>query len=119
MQDVYMCGAVLLLIILDIASGYINAIMKDCVSSSKMRQGILKKCGDVCVMLCAIVVEHCGGFVGINESITGAIVSGICALLCVMELTSVLENSCKINSDLPFAQVFGMFGLSEKEKDND
>lgn len=119
MQDVYMCGAVLVFIVLDIASGYINAIMKDCVSSSKMRQGILKKCGDVCVMLCAIVIEHCGGYVGIDEGITSSIVGGVCALLCIMELTSVLENSCKINCDLPFASVFGMFGIDKESKDDD
>lgn len=118
MQDAYMCGAVLIFILLDIVSGYGAALKNSNVSSSKMREGIFKKCGSVLVMLCAVAVEHMGSYVGIADSITDAVVYGVCALLVVMELTSVLENACKLNPDLPVARFFDLFGLTHEDTED-
>lgn len=115
MQDMYMCGAVLLFILLDIISGYAAALKGNTVSSSKMREGIFKKCGSVMVMLVAVAVEHLGGYVGIASAITDAIVYGACGLLTVMEITSVLENCCKLNPDLTISKFFDLFGITNEQ----
>lgn len=114
MVDVYVSLVVLALMAFDIASGYLAALKDQSVSSSVMRTGIFKKCGSIMVVLMAFVVEHGGCYVGIDGAITSALVIGIAGVLSVMEITSVLENCCKLNPDLPIASLFAAFGVADE-----
>lgn len=117
MQDAYICGAVLAFILLDVVSGFVAALKNNEVSSSVMREGLFKKCGSIMLVIAAVAVEHIGAYVGMDESITMAIVLSVGALIVVMELTSVLENICKLNPDIPIAKVFDLFGISTSHDD--
>lgn len=112
MQDVYICGAALAFILLDVVSGFIAALKNNEVSSSIMREGLFKKAGSLMLLVAAVAVEHIGVYAGIDESITTAIMLSVGGLIVVMELTSVLENICKINPDIPIAKAFDLFGLN-------
>ena len=121
MVDVYVALVVLALMAFDVVSGYLASVKEQNVSSSIMRTGLMKKCGSVLVLLLAFVVEHAGIYVGIDASVGDAVVMGVAALLGVMEITSVLENACKLNPDLPIASLFSMFGhvdTVDRDKDN-
>lgn len=113
MQDVYIFAAVLAFILLDVASGFIAALKNNEVSSSIMREGLFKKCGSIMLMIGAVIVEHIGIYVGIDNAITAAITYGIGGLLVVMEVTSFIENVCKVNPDLPINNIFAMFGIDD------
>lgn len=117
MNDVYIFGAVLAFILLDVASGFIAALKNNEVSSSVMREGLFKKCGSIMLMIGAVIVEHIGIYVGIDNSITTAIMFGIGGLLVVMEVTSFIENVCKVNPDLPINKIFAMFGIDDNTDD--
>ena len=115
MEEVYMCGCVLGLVGGDVVMGYLAAVKDRCVSSSKMREGLFKKAGSVALMLCAVLVGHFGAHIGIDSAVCSAITAGMCAMLGIMELTSIVENICKLNPDLPVAKVFNMFGLERSD----
>lgn len=117
MQDVYIFAAVLAFILLDVASGFIAALKNNEVSSSIMREGLFKKCGSIMLMIGAVIVEHIGIYVGIDNAITAAITYGIGGLLVVMEVTSFIENVCKVNPDLPINNIFAMFGIDDANDD--
>ncbi len=117
MQDAYICGAVLAFILLDVISGFVAALKNNEVSSSVMREGLFKKCGSIMLVIAAVAVEHIGTYVGMDDSITVAIVLSVGALIVIMELTSVLENICKLNPDIPIAKVFDLFGISTSHDD--
>ena len=113
MDDIYIFGAVLCFIALDIISGYAAALKAGTVSSSVMREGLFKKAGSIMLIVGAVIIEHMGVYIGIAESITSAVVYGVGAMLVAMELTSFGENVCKINPDIPIAKVFALFGIDE------
>lgn len=115
MQEVIMCSAVLGLMLADIAIGYGAAWKAGALSSSRMREGLFKKAGSIALMLLAVAVEHIGAYVGIDAGVCDAVAIGVCAMLAVMELTSCVENCCKLNPDLPVAKVFALFGLERDE----
>lgn len=106
-----MCGVVLTLMVADVAIGYCSAWKAGELSSSKMREGLFKKAGSLFLMLLAVAVGHAGQYVGIEAEVCGAVSIGVCAMLALMELTSCVENCCKLNPDLPIARVFALFGL--------
>lgn len=113
MDDIYIFGAVLCFIALDIISGYAAALKAGTVSSSVMREGLFKKAGSIMLIVGAVIIEHMGTYIGIAESITSAVVYGVGTMLVAMELTSFGENICKINPDIPIAKVFALFGIDE------
>lgn len=111
MEEVVMCGVVLGFILGDVVGGYLAAVKSGTVSSSRMREGLFKKAGSVLLMLTSLAVEHVGIYVGIDSGVCEAVAWMTCGLLAVMELTSIVENICKLNPDLPIAKVFAIFGL--------
>lgn len=113
--ELIMCGCVLGLMLADIAIGYGAAWKGGTLSSSKMREGLFKKAGSIALMLLAVAVEHVGVYVGIDASICTAVGVGVCTMLALMELTSCVENCCKLNPDLPVAKVFALFGIEGED----
>ena len=111
MQELVMCATVLGLMLADIVTGYVGACKQGSLSSSKMREGLFKKAGSLSLMLLGVAIEHVGVYVGVDATICAAIAVGICGMLAVMELTSCVENCCRLNPDLPVAKVFALFGL--------
>ncbi len=117
-SDFIGCAVVLALIICDVAAGYGAAIYNGNVDSSRMRKGLYHKAAEVFLMLVAAIVAKGGVYVGLPDA-TCAMVLGACVcMLAVMELTSILENVCKV-SDLPISKVFALFGVDEDGKTED
>lgn len=83
----------LLLMVVDIITGYYNAWKNNEVSSSKMRDGIGKKIAEVCYIILGIVFSIAFGIQAISYFISIYII--------YMELMSVAENCKKLGVDLP------------------
>lgn len=110
-----MCCVVLGFVLGDVVVGYLAAVKSGTVSSSRMREGLFKKAGSILLMLTAVAVEHVGIYVGIDSAVCDGVAWITCGLLAVMELTSIVENICKLNPDLPIAKVFAIFGLEAQD----
>lgn len=79
---------------LDVLTGYIGAVVKRNVSSSKMRKGLLKKAVQVVVIAGAALLQW--GETVIELGINIPVLTVVCVFLIWMEFTSILENADKI-----------------------
>ena len=97
-------------IALDVVTGYSQAIANKCVSSEKMRKGFWHKMGIVFVLILAGMVDICVQ-IGVGNQIGFAtpIFECACAYIIVMELTSILENVCKLNPELANNAIMQIF----------
>ena len=79
---------------LDVLTGYIGAVVKKNVSSSKMRKGLLKKAVQVVVIAGASLLQWAETIVELGINIP--VLTVVCVFLIWMEFTSILENADKI-----------------------
>lgn len=84
----------LILIVLDILTGITNAFLKGEIKSSKLREGLAKKIGEITVI--AI-----GEIFGLAFNLSSVIAAGISIYISLMELISVCENLEKMNVPIP------------------
>lgn len=83
----------LILMILDIITGYYNAWKNNEVSSSKMRDGLGKKCAELCYIAVGFLFSGAFG--------TSTITHFMVIYVCFMELISLAENCTKLGFPLP------------------
>lgn len=105
--DVWCTIAVTFFITADYVTGVAKAIMQDNLSSKKMREGLGHKFAYFILVLVTWFIDEINLHVdlGLPVSVFGCTVGGIC----LIELTSILENITVINpklADAPFMQIF-------------
>lgn len=105
--DVWCAIAVMFFIVTDYVTGVTKAIMQDDLSSKKMREGLGHKFAYIILTLVAWFIDKINLHVdlGLPVSVFVCTVGGIC----LIELTSILENITAINpelADAPFMQIF-------------
>lgn len=115
--DVWCVFAVVFFIIVDYVTGITKAIMQDNLSSKKMREGLGHKFAHFILVLVAWFIDEIDLHVdlGLPVSVFVCTVGGIC----LIELTSILENITVINPELagaPFMQIFSQ-STSGKHKE--
>ena len=89
----WVIGVPLILMVLDIVTGYYNAWKNNDISSSKMRDGLGKKCAE----LCYIIV----GFVFKFAFEVDAVMYFMGIYVCYMEIVSLAENCDKLGVTMP------------------
>ena len=90
----------------DVITGYIQAIINKCPNSTKMRNGLLHKFLILLVLIISFVIEYAFNLHNISTI--------VCAYVCLMELTSILENLEKAGIDLKFLEKF--INVEEEKK---
>lgn len=105
--DVWCAIAVVFFSTTDYVTGVAKAIMQDNLSSKKMREGLGHKLAYIILTLTAWFIDEVNRHVdlGLPVSVFIYTVGGIC----LIELTSILENITVINpelADTPFMQIF-------------
>lgn len=105
--DVWCAIAVMFFITTDYVTGVAKAIMQDNLSSKKMREGLGHKFAYVILVLVSWFIDEINLHVDLElpVSVFVCTVGGIC----LIELTSILENIVAINpelADAPFMQIF-------------
>lgn len=83
----------LILEVLDIITGYLNAWIKDDIQSKKMREGLGKKVGELVYCSVALLINILFNIPSISYFITGYI--------CFMEIMSLTENCDKLGVPMP------------------
>lgn len=105
--DIWCTIAVTFFIITDYATGVAKAVIQDNLSSRKMREGLGHKFAYFTLILVAWFIDEINLHIdlGLPMSVFVYTVGGIC----LIELTSILENITAINpelADAPFMQIF-------------
>ena len=105
--DVWCAIAVTFFITTDYVTGVAKAIMQNNLSSQKMREGLGRKFAYIILTLTTWFIDEVNRHVdlGLPVSVFVCTVGGIC----LIELTSILENITVINpklADAPFMQIF-------------
>lgn len=83
----------LILEILDVITGYLNAWINDDIQSKKMREGLGKKVGELVYCSVALLINILFNIPSISYFITGYI--------CFMEIMSLAENCDKLGVPMP------------------
>lgn len=85
--------------VLDILSGFTQAVVRKCVKSTAIREGLLHKASIWLIIAAVYALEvvalHVSGL-----SIEGLGTVPVCVIVIMMELVSVWENVCKANPAL-------------------
>lgn len=97
--------SLLLLIALDWMFGIGNACMHHEFSSSKMREGIAHKCGELGFIMVGVIADAMLS-AGLDLGFNGPILTVIAVYMCVMEIGSLLEIFAKINPNIANSAVF-------------
>lgn len=85
--------APLILMALDIITGYCNAWKNNETSSSKMRDGLGKKCAELCYIIVGVLLKFA---IGVDMAMYGLVI-----YVCFMEIISLAENCDKLGFKLP------------------
>lgn len=83
----------LFLMTLDVVTGYINAWKNNEVSSSRMRDGLGKKCAELCYIVVGTLLNFAFGI--------SAVMYFMVIYVCYMEIMSLIENCDKLGFDMP------------------
>lgn len=85
-------------IVFDFVTGLIKAIKEKAFNSSIMREGLFHKCGSICVILLATLMEFANNYLDLGIGVP--LVGSASAYICLMEFGSIVENVGKINPNL-------------------
>lgn len=117
--DMWYAIAILFFISTDYITGVIKAATQGNLSSQKMRKGLGHKLAYLILTLVAWFIDTLNMHLnlGFPVNIFTCIISGIC----LIELTSILENITAINPELknaPFMSIFTQNNNQPKHKEN-
>ena len=112
-HELIIIGIVFLLVLIDYITGVVNAIMHGELSSKKMRQGLGHKIAYLAIICVALIVEYGSDY--INLEIELPIFIPACTGICLIEITSIMENCMKINPELSKSNILNIFGIDKKE----
>lgn len=106
-------GIVFLLVLIDYITGVVNAIMHGELSSEKMRQGLGYKFAYLAIICVALLVEYGSDYIDLGIELPVFI--PVCASICLIEITSIMENCIKINPELSSSNILNIFNINNKE----
>ena len=94
---------------IDVLTGYVAAVIRHDVSSTKMREGLGHKALLLCIELLAFVIEVVCQHVDGMDAMSGVTVVGISIVIILMEVTSIWENVVSASPELkdsPLGKIF-------------
>lgn len=112
MQEFYPVIVALVFNLFDLVSGVVSAVKNKNLQSAKLRDGLFKKVGFIMCYFLAYIVDNYGTLIGFN--LTVKIMPVIIFYVCSTEAVSVIENICKINSDLIPQKLINLFNLDKE-----
>lgn len=102
-------------IVLDIVTGYGQAVANHNVESKKMKTGFWHKLALIFAMLVASFIDVATS-VEINLGFDAPIFEVMCGYVVLMELTSILENIAKMNPNIAGSRIFRILASPTEEK---
>lgn len=111
-------GITAILIAMDYISGIAAAASRGDLQSSKMREGLWHKLGEVAAILLAYLVAEEGHYIGLPYQID-LLIPAVIIWLSVMEITSIIENITLLNPDLASDGFLRIFRRTDDTDDTD
>lgn len=109
-------GLACVMMLMDFVTGFIGAVVRGTVSSSKMREGLGHKALLLCVIAMSVILEagaqHVAGL-----GLGGVTVTVVCAYIIVMEVASCMENVCAAYPELRDTPLMRVFKHDEDGED--
>lgn len=115
-HELIVIGIVFLLTLIDYVTGVVNAIIHEELYSKKMRQGLGHKFAYLAVICVALIVEYGSDY--INLGIELPVFIPVCIGICLIEITSIMENCVKINPELSDSNILNMFNIDRRENND-
>jgi toxin secretion/phage lysis holin len=115
-HELIVISIVFLLALIDYVTGVVNAVMHGELSSEKMRKGLGYKFAYLAIICVALIVEYGSDY--INLGIKLPLFMPACAGICLIEITSIMENCVKINPELSKSNILNIFKVDKKESDS-
>lgn len=104
-------GITAILIAMDYVTGISVAVSRGNLQSSKMREGLWHKLGEVGAILLAYLVAEEGHYIGLPYRID-ILIPAVLIWISVMEITSILENLAVLNPGLASAGFLQIFKIT-------
>ena len=111
-MDWHIVVVTLLFIVMDIATGFAQAVSTKTLDSSEMRDGLWHKSGFIGVMLLAALGEFAMGYLDLGFEVPLFI--PVCVFICVTEVVSIFENLCKLSPELANSKLAALFNIKVK-----
>lgn len=92
---------------MDLITGIASAVKEKDLESSKLRDGLFKKTGFLFCYVLAILIDNNGTYIGLNISVE--ILPIVVLYVVTTEIVSIIENICRLNSDLLPDKLLDMF----------
>lgn len=115
MSQFYPIIVALIFNVFDLITGFVSACKNKNIQSSKLRDGLFKKVGFIFCYFLAWIVDTQGYIIGFKLGI--AILPVIILYVCTTELVSIIENICKINTDLVPDKLKELFHINSVGKE--
>ena len=105
-------GLACAMMLMDVLTGFIGAVVNGTVSSSKMREGLGHKALLLCVIALSVIVEVGAQHV-VGLGLGGVTVTVVCAYIVVMEVASCMENVCGAYPELRDTPLMRLFDRAD------
>ncbi|WP_288920604.1 phage holin family protein [uncultured Bifidobacterium sp.] len=115
-HELIVIGIVFLLVLIDYVTGVVNAVMHGELSSERMRQGLGHKFAYLAVICVALIVEYGSDYIDLGIELPVFI--PVCVGICLIEITSIMENCVKINPELSGSNILNIFNIDRKENND-
>ena len=115
-HELIIIGIIFLLVLIDYITGVVNAIMHKELSSERMRQGLGHKFAYLAIICVALIVEYGSDYISLGIELP--VFMPACTGICLIEITSIMENCAKINPELSKSNILNIFKIDKKENDN-
>lgn len=112
-HELIVIGIVFLLVLIDYVTGLVDAIMHDELSSEKMRQGLGHKFAYLAIICVALIIEYGSDYINLGIELPAFI--PVCTGICLIEITSIMENCTKINPELSKSNILDIFKVDKKK----
>lgn len=115
-HELIVIGIVFLLVLIDYVTGVVNAIMHGELCSEKMRRGLGHKFAYLAIICVALIVEYGSDYIDLGIELPVFI--PVCVGICLIEITSIMENCVKINPELSGSNLLNFFNIKRKENND-
>lgn len=108
----HIAAIVCMFVVMDLATGIMQAVANKTLDSSKMRSGGWHKCGFIMVMILAALVEWAMQFVDLGFTLPLFI--PVCVFIILTEIVSIFENICLLSPELANSKLAQLFNIEVK-----
>lgn len=105
----------LIMIVLDLVSGFIGAIKEKNIQSEKLRQGLWHKAGFIGLIVLAYIVQYAS--IRLELGFEVPTVLAVCIYIIITEAISIFENLCILNPDIVNSPLGSIFHNTDKIKE--